>query len=439
MAMTEPHVDTRSDRAPEGSTHPVETAVVAADVTATDVAAKDVAATTQVNTTPAWPTHDLARRTTAGSATAGPMIDAWTDAPADASTDVSADPSTAIGPTSTSHRRDDASAPAGTGAMATLTDSGARRPTKFLADLTRAMRVAADESRHATLEQFKADAAACMEEIRSESKVFAAQCREQAEADVESLNEWSRTEMERIRRETDEGIAARRQRLEDDLAAQDVRLVEAVESVEGTVTSFQDDMERFFERLMHEEEPSTFAAMAGQLPEPPPFAPWSPEGTPAPEPTSGDGQTGAATEEAPMATVATDGEAGPESKASAGRATIDAPAPTAAGPKAPGAAAPTAADSSRHRSTGSYPTEIVIVGLVSVASIATFKRLLGRTPGIRAVHVSSGPSGEFVFGINHDEGADVQKALMDLPVFVAQIVDVINHVISAVVTDPEQA
>jgi hypothetical protein len=124
----------------------------------------------------------------------------------------------------------------------------------------------------------------------------------------------------------------------------------------------------------------------------------------------------------------------------------DAPEATApSAESAPAAGAPAAAAPSgdtataRHRSTGTYPTEIVVVGLVSVASIATFKRLLGRTPGIRAVHVSSGPSGEFVFGINHDQGVDVQKALMDLPDFDAQVVDVVNNVISAVVTDPEQA
>ena len=184
--------------------------------------------------------------------------------------DASRDPSSAATPAAASSARDNGSARSGTGAMATLTDAGARRPTKFLADLTRAMRTAADESRTATLEQFRADAAAYMDEIRNEATVFATQCRERADAEVEALNEWSRTEMDRIRRETEEGIAARRRQLRG--VTSQPRGFDSgprSRSVDATVTGFQSDMERFFERLMQEEEPSTFAAMAGQLPEPP--------------------------------------------------------------------------------------------------------------------------------------------------------------------------
>ena len=39
------------------------------------------------------------------------------------------------------------------------------------------------------------------------------------------------------------------------------------------------------------------------------------------------------------------------------------------------------------------------VGLVSVASIASFKRQLGRVAGVQSVGVSSGPDGEFVFAV----------------------------------------
>ena len=46
-------------------------------------------------------------------------------------------------------------------------------------------------------------------------------------------------------------------------------------------------------------------------------------------------------------------------------------------------------------------TQVVVVGLVSVASIATFKRQLGRLPGVKNVGVSSGPDGEFIFTVGH--------------------------------------
>jgi hypothetical protein len=46
-------------------------------------------------------------------------------------------------------------------------------------------------------------------------------------------------------------------------------------------------------------------------------------------------------------------------------------------------------------------TQVVVVGLVSVASIASFKRHLGRVSGVQSVGVSSGPDGEFVFAVTH--------------------------------------
>ena len=49
-----------------------------------------------------------------------------------------------------------------------------------------------------------------------------------------------------------------------------------------------------------------------------------------------------------------------------------------------------------------HTTRVVVTGLVSVASIAGFKRNLSRVAGVQSVGVSSGPDGEFVFAVNHD-------------------------------------
>ena len=54
--------------------------------------------------------------------------------------------------------------------------------------------------------------------------------------------------------------------------------------------------------------------------------------------------------------------------------------------------------------TDSATTRVVVTGLVSVASIAGFKRNLSRVAGVRSVGVSSGPDGEFVFAVTHDNG-----------------------------------
>ena len=44
-------------------------------------------------------------------------------------------------------------------------------------------------------------------------------------------------------------------------------------------------------------------------------------------------------------------------------------------------------------------SQVVVTGLVSVASIASFKRHLGRLAGVQSVGVLSGPDGEFVFKV----------------------------------------
>ena len=54
-------------------------------------------------------------------------------------------------------------------------------------------------------------------------------------------------------------------------------------------------------------------------------------------------------------------------------------------------------------------TQVVVTGLVSVASIASFKRGLGPLRASRSVGVSSGPDGEFVFTVSHEPGVDLER------------------------------
>jgi len=55
-------------------------------------------------------------------------------------------------------------------------------------------------------------------------------------------------------------------------------------------------------------------------------------------------------------------------------------------------------------------TRVVVVGLVSVASIASFKRHLGRVAGVQSVGVSSGPDGEVVFVVPHGPDVALREA-----------------------------
>ena len=84
-------------------------------------------------------------------------------------------------------------------------------------------------------------------------------------------------------------------------------------------------------------------------------------------------------------------------------------------------------------------TRVVVLGLVSVASIATFKRSLGRTSGVSGITVASGPDGEFVFTVNHDAGVSLADAITALPGFEARITAETADGLEVAAHDPDAA
>jgi hypothetical protein len=82
-------------------------------------------------------------------------------------------------------------------------------------------------------------------------------------------------------------------------------------------------------------------------------------------------------------------------------------------------------------------TQIVVVGLVSVASIASFKRHLGRVSGVQSVGVSSGPDGEFVFAVKHAGDVVLRDAIPSLPSFQARVTGSSDGVVHVTAHDPE--
>jgi hypothetical protein len=85
----------------------------------------------------------------------------------------------------------------------------------------------------------------------------------------------------------------------------------------------------------------------------------------------------------------------------------------------------------------SAATQVVVVGLVSVASIASFKRHLGRLPGVQSVGVSSGPEGEFLFAVNHSADTVLRDAIPALPSFQARVTGSSDGVVNVTAHDPE--
>src|SRR6266540_1984587 len=90
----------------------------------------------------------------------------------------------------------------------------ARRATKFMAELSRAMQGAAENARAETMTRFEVEAKGVVEEIHAHATDEAADLRRRADDDVAAIREWSKTEIARIREETESRIATRKSGLD---------------------------------------------------------------------------------------------------------------------------------------------------------------------------------------------------------------------------------
>ncbi len=82
-------------------------------------------------------------------------------------------------------------------------------------------------------------------------------------------------------------------------------------------------------------------------------------------------------------------------------------------------------------------TQVIVTGLVSVASIASFKRHMGRLPGVSHVGVSSGPDAEFVFAVTHEPATALRDLIPTIPGFGARITGSGDGVIQVSAQDPQ--
>ncbi|HET7495276.1 MAG TPA: hypothetical protein VFJ80_07490 [Candidatus Limnocylindrales bacterium] len=415
-----------------------------------------------------------------------------------------------------------------------------RKPNKFMADLTKAMQAAAEAARSDTLERFTAEAKTHIERIHTSTADEATELRKKADDDVAAIRDWSKTEIARIREETDERIAHRKDKLERQIEAHAGEIEARIEGVQRRVDRFEHEMAEFFERLLAEEDPTRFAAMAESLPEPPPFDddPLPTANTSVIEPPAVD------TESAPDEIVTSENEAAaepptgwestpvtgtdPETSSDAAPSTEPVESSIAGWPGTDAAPTPTPVEAPADQSSadhgdlfgmardsepphggepgaspeasveptgegdprltalgldpdlaaaeaeaGAFPiatetsdepipmiaddalaarlaglvheepsgdtttTRVIVTGLVSVASIAGFKRNLARVPGVQAVGVSSGPDGEFVFAVTHDGSLALSESIATLPGFGTRVTDEAPGQLTVAARDPE--
>ncbi len=478
-----------------------------ADATGADATAEagsdgDPASTAQAPATASgWPSDDPVPTTTEGHSPSEPADDSGAaDAEgeaAEAQVHAQADPTATE--TSQDAMIDTTSAPTG---------SAAKRPTKFMADLTNAMRSAAESQRAEIVGAFEADAKAYTELIHERSGAEATDLRKRADDDIAGIRDWSKAEIARIREETDERISHRRNKLEKEVEAHAARIESEVERVKHTVDRYEREVADFFEELGGIDDPGRFASVAAQMPEPPDLdaivgsvatelaaaveTPTSDaakavaepvaesvasaevvdepevvaEPAPAAEAASQSMTETAGETAAPSAPDETDGTDAsdeevdprvaalgltPDFAAAEAEAMADVESADAANDGSDDGGEPIPAlddETIAARLAGLVPpsdaqteeavaTRLVVTGLVSVASIAGFKRHLARLAGVRSVGVSSGPDGEFVFAISHDPSVDLRDVVPTMPGFAARVTGGADGTLTVSATDPE--
>jgi hypothetical protein len=359
------------------------------------------------------------------------------------------------------------------------------KSTKFLADLTKAMQATAEAARDETLERFGTEAKTATERVHADAADEMTEMRRSADDDVAAIREWSKGEIARIREETETRIASRKSYLEGELESHAGVVERRIELISGSVAAFEAEMAAFCERLFAEGDPATFAAMAEQMPEPPsldkpvveappamiganeieapaksepvieteaeapeaeataevveatsaetdaPEAEATPDAPEASADESADGAEGPADADDPriaMLGLSTDFAAA-EAEAEMSAAEAEAAAPEDTSQEIPaiaeevvaarlaGLVPPSEAGEPSERLT----TKVVVSGLVSVASIAGFKRGVARTQGVASVGVTSGPDGEFVFMVSHHPDVNLKDVIPGLPGFNARV------------------
>ncbi|HEV2005907.1 MAG TPA: hypothetical protein VGQ85_04760 [Candidatus Limnocylindrales bacterium] len=374
---------------------------------------------------------------------------------------------------SATHQASDASLPPAPSPRAS------RRDNPLVIGLVKAMRGAARAAREETTTRMRAEATARIDEIRSGSVAEAAALRKRADDDAIGIREWSKAEIARIRDEAEKRIAQRRTELGRETDAHASGIERLVEQVQEVATTFEADMEQFFEVLLAEQDPARLATLAEQVPDAPVFDALPP----LKRVQAANRNHGTARAKAPVgrssatkvAAEATDGANATHDDVAEARLEPDAAAAAEAeaiagmdGEPAEGdewtsgslatvlATAPRidsaedlsaeeivgllgidtgSADDAAEARSGEQ-TRVVVTGLTSVAGISAFKGSLGRVPGVNAVSVSTGADDDFVFAVAHATTTDLRRAVPAFAGFDAQMTLDDGEAISFTVKEP---
>ena len=315
-----------------------------------------------------------------------------------------------------------------------------RAVNPLVAGLVRAMLDAAETARQETIRGVADAAKARKDQIQVESTESEAEARGVTDNDIAEIREWSKAQMARIRGETDVRITDRKRQLEAQTGELGALHQRRLDHVQHVVDAYESEMDAFFQTLFAEDDPARLARLAQQLPEPPDLTyddgldDWTPESILAIAEAARSGtattpevETSADAESRAEAVSSPDPEAEVETQndqaGTLDLAPLDVPASVTPA---------TTAEPSLEASV----TLLSVIGLVSVASIAGFKRAVAKAPGVEAISVVSGPAGDFVFTVRHEADADLAAIVGGLEEFSAVVTNTEDGVLSVTASAP---
>ncbi len=307
------------------------------------------------------------------------------------------------------------------GAAAAAAAAAGQTGDEFMRDLVAAMRKVADEARDTGVADLRTKADEQVRLLESDADRRRRELRERAETDVAEVGEWEKAEAERITKEAEQRVVARRAQLDQQLATDTTRTEAETKAVRERVAEYERELDAYHSQLIEINDPAAFAAAAKRMPKAP-----SLDGGPAAKTDIPAPSTAVATAAAAAAPTSADDQV-PVEPITAASNGVPEPAPEvhpaeeevlaarlaeldATLPRTPDAQA------AKPAPTGAEPatTEVVVKGLGSFGAITGFRQALSGVEGIDAVALSLGQTGEFVFRATHAAGFDVRNAIAQL-------------------------
>ncbi len=275
--------------------------------------------------------------------------------------------------------------------------------TGFMRDLVAAMRRVAEETRRSGLSALRTRAEEQVRTLEADAEHRREELKSGAEADVVAVGNWADAEKQRIEQEAEQRVAARRARLDQQLAAETTRADVEATSLRDRVASYERELDAYHAQLSDIADPAAFAAAAKRMPAPPRLG------------GSVDTVGSRAEPEAPSADALPSAAAihpADEEVLASRLAELDAALERPADDVDRIPTTTTGTDTAS--STEPASTEILVKGLGSFGAITGFRQALAGVDGIGGVSLSLGPTGEFVFRAIHPSGFDVAAAIAKL-------------------------